>query len=400
MFHVFVEGAADDAAGAVPRLADAIAKHYGLPAGELRTRLEAGRLRVKGNIDRATAETYVRDLERLGARCTIEPASPANSQRATPLPFPAVRPDTAPPARPSSSSLPPAPAKPAAGPATANLPRALTPPPVAGYQSGLAAAFSGDAPAASLGALEGDDVPLALATVDGSDDASASPAGSFEPPGGGGLPASIGPAPAENAAAKTKPAKPKDVPVDMFAPPDMQGEELKVDIAADEIEVSARKRASTPPASVPVVPAPDALAAPASRDSQPALRRSQPLAGTTPEPSVTTRASKLGPLAEPRTRFAAGVVLALLLGFVPAHLVAASREDAAYREIDHKVLAAQELADTPEVYATLDRMRAAQLRRKESERRNAAIIAFAVWALVGGGLAFVWFRKLPWDDWT
>src|SRR5690606_3553784 len=105
---------------------------------------------------------------------------------------------------------------------------------------------------------------------------------------------------------------------------------------------------------------------------------------------------KLGPLADTKVRFAAGVMLSVLLGFVPAHLVAGMREDSAYETIDRKVIAAQQAAETPELYAALDSMRADQRARKETEQRNAAIIGLAVWALVGAGIAFVWFRKIPW----
>jgi hypothetical protein len=78
-------------------------------------------------------------------------------------------------------------------------------------------------------------------------------------------------------------------------------------------------------------------------------------------------------------------------------VIASAREDSAYKAIDNKVLAVQQMADTPEAYAMLDRMRADQLDRKRGEQRNAAIIAFAVWALVGAGVAFAWFKKVPWD---
>src|SRR5688500_15793931 len=112
-FHVFVEGPTDSSAGAVERLADAIGKHYGLPSADILIRLQRGRFRVKTNADRATADAYHRDLLRLGAICTIEEATAENSQRTTPLPFPAQRPATppvgspvvAPPSRPSGSIL-------------------------------------------------------------------------------------------------------------------------------------------------------------------------------------------------------------------------------------------------------------------------------------------------------
>ena len=43
-------------------------------------------------------------------------------------------------------------------------------------------------------------------------------------------------------------------------------------------------------------------------------------------------------------------------------------------------------------------LRADQLERKEAERRNAAIIAIVIWGAVASGIAFAWFRKIPWDS--
>ena len=384
MFHVFVEGAADESPDGTARLAEAIANHYGLPAEQLKQRLDAGRFRVKGNVDRATADTYVRDLERLGARCTIEDAETSPS-RATPLPFPAVRPAT-PPAGlpvargplgdqpPSRPSAPPsalanmAPSRPSTPPsALANMPRAATPPPVQGaYASGLSAGF-GETAQAELGALGDADATFSLASVDGgtSDDAAIekSPEPMFAPP------------PAKGAAPEKKP-RPKDEPVDMFAPPDAEDAAALVEIADDDKEF-ARKKVSTPSTNVPVV------------------RASSPVIATAP---ITTVKSKLGPLADERVRMIAGALLAVLLGFLPAHLYARSREKSAYAAIDQKLQSAQIAADTPDAWSALDSTRANALERKEDERRSIALIALVIWGLVGGGIAYGWFRRVPWDD--
>jgi len=492
-FHVFVDGSIDDSPMGLKDLANAIASHYGLNAAELLPRLQKGRFRVKTNADEATAAAYKRDLEKLGAICTIEEANAINSQRTPPAGLPTVKPTTPeglgaagattpPPNRPATSptglgaagttippantpvtglaaagtttppanrantpasglaaagtTIPPAntpasglaaagtttpPANrantPASGLAAAGTtmppanrpapPSALaaagpspsTPPPMGGaqFQSGLSAAFSGEMPAADLGALG----ELSVSSLDGVDDKPNTP-GSFTPPGGGGLPASIGPAPEKKDAKGAKGAKdpkdkPKDEPLDMFAPPDMQGDEFKVDIAADEADF-ARKRASTPPpmATVNDGPPPPEKASSQKIPATPPPRKSQPSLQVPNEP-VTTVPSKLGPLGDERVRFAAGVLLAVLLGFVPAHFVAKMKEESATEAVDRKVIAAQQTADTPELYATLDRMRADQLDRKKTEHRNAAFIGFAVWALVGGGIAFAWFKKIPWD---
>ena len=105
-------------------------------------------------------------------------------------------------------------------------------------------------------------------------------------------------------------------------------------------------------------------------------------------------------LASPRVRLAAGVLLAILLGFVPAHLVASFRERSAYRAIDSKVNAAQVIADSPDAYDALDALRTDQLREKRHAQQMIALTSLLIWAAAGGGLAYAWFRRVPWDRWS
>ncbi len=348
-YHVFVDGSADGTAAGLEQLAEAVAAHYGLPVADVRVRIASGRFRVKGNCDRATADLYVRDLTRLGATCSVEEASPANASK-TPLPFPAV---TA-PARPSQSALPP---------------RQTAPPAVARtmsgskeYQSGLSAAFSSSNPQiGSLGALD-DGALLKLSSVDGTEDGgpsapsapSAASGAAFGPPDAGagtrsasnGAPVAAAAQPARPGparAAGATPAPPRDEPLDMFAPPDAEAASLQVDLAPDEVERAAKRRVSPPPE-------PEAAAGePPPRVSRSSLqppnepgsrhaRASQPaLTGAT---GATGAASHARPgLGDPRVRFALGVVLAIVLGFVPAHLVARMREHSEFTAIDDKVIA-------------------------------------------------------------
>jgi hypothetical protein len=349
MFHVFVEGAKDGTPEGIRRLAAAMAEHYGLAAADMEARFASGRFRVKGNCDRPTADQYARDLQQLGAKVTIEPATPANSYPTPPVGVPAVR--------PSQQQ----------------------------YASGLSAAFSGDMPAASLGALENVAAAgsLSLASVDGSDTGGkgASDA-SFAPPDAVGLPASIGPAPDKKPAAEKKPARPKDEPVDLFMPPDAEDAQVAMVLADDEIERNAKKRASTPP---PV----------AAEPPTPAQRRSQP---SIPVQNATSLAPERGHLlGDERVRLVAGVVLAILIGFVPAHFVASIREKSAFDATDEKVIAAQKDATTADDYARLDQVRADLLDRKRSDRRSIAMMALVIWAAVGGGVAYGWFRRIDWD---
>lgn len=336
MFHVFVEGAKAATPDGVKRLAEAIAAHYGLPVADMSARFASGRFRVKGNCDRATAEQYKKDLEGLGARVTIEAATAANSYPTPPAGTPVVK----------------------------------APPPQ--YASGLAAAFSGEMPAASLGALENAGGSLSLASVDGSDTGKAVSEAAFAPPP---AEAPAKPAASEKPAKPAKPPKPKDEPVDLFMPPDAEDAKVDVSLADDEIERNAKKRASTPPP----------VAAEPKRRSQPSIQ------------AVTLAPERSHPLADERVRLVAGVVLAILIGFVPAHFVASMRESSAYSEVDANLVTTQKQVTTQAEYDHLDEVRADALDRKKSDRRSIAIMALAIWAVVGGAVAYGFFRKIDWD---
>jgi hypothetical protein len=119
--------------------------------------------------------------------------------------------------------------------------------------------------------------------------------------------------------------------------------------------------------------------------------------GTAPRPSSWSSVPGLG---SPRSRFVIGVLLAIVLGFVPANLVAGWRERSAYAAIDDKITAAQSAADAPDSYAALDAFRASQLEAKRSARRTIVMTAMLIWAVVGGAVAYGWFRRIPWasDD--
>jgi hypothetical protein len=346
---------------------------------------------VKANVDRATADQYLKDLKQIGAKVLIEAATPANSRASVPPPMGA----------PSSTLPPPV--------------RTTTPP---AMQSGLAAAFSGEQAVGDLSALDRLD-SMSLSSLDGHD------AASFET---GGLPASFAPPLAEPlsrprsesmdlAAPSTPPsrrARPADHPVELFAPPDAEEAEVKVDIAADELEYRARKRT---PVAIPAVPAPVEVAAPApaaaSAAAPPARPTPQPFGAAPATPvlapkrvtatgqvALVSRGGKLGPLSDERVRFAAGALAAVLIGFLPATVIASSLESSAFRSIDHKVDQQQASALDAEDYARLDAFRDKQLDAKKSEKRTATIVGLLVWAAAGAGIAYVWFRRVPWDRLT
>jgi hypothetical protein len=354
-FHVYVVGAVNASSpDAIAKVAEGMASRYGLPADDLLGRLSRGRFRVKANVDRATADALKKDLESLGARVLIEAGTGASDPQKRPTP----------------------------------QPRASTPPPL---QSGLSAAFGDNPASADLGALANLDNGLALSSIDGTDESKA-PA-SFGPP----MSASIGPAAPPAATGKGSPPKPKDLPVDMqFAPPD-EGAELKMDIAADELEHKAKKqeeqrRRQTPPAGVPLDP--PARPTPPQRPSQQPRLKTDPVA---PLPAPPKPRGRLGPLSDERIRFAVGIGIAILLGLLPAHLIASSWEGSAYGRVDAKVEQQQKMAETADDYAALDAYRDRALDQKKSERRNIAMVGMLIWAAAGAGIAYAWFKRVPWD---
>jgi hypothetical protein len=176
----------------------------------------------------------------------------------------------------------------------------------------------------------------------------------------------------------------------MFAPPDAEDASFQVDLAPDEVARAAKKKASIPPATEPVEPAPAATA----RASRPSLQIPTDRAS---RPSLQTMGPAATGLRDPKTRFVVGILIAIVLGFIPAHFIAHLQEHSAYTSIDANVNAVQRDAVTPDDYAALDGFRANQLARKHDERRNIALLAMLIWAAGGAGIAYVWFRRIPWD---
>ncbi|MBZ0233407.1 MAG: hypothetical protein K8M05_13855, partial [Deltaproteobacteria bacterium] len=93
LFNVYIERAQSPAPDAAARLAQAIAAHYGIDATAIEQRLGVGRFRVKGNVDRATADSFAADLTRLGAIVKVERAEEATPPPPAPAaPAPAGKP--------------------------------------------------------------------------------------------------------------------------------------------------------------------------------------------------------------------------------------------------------------------------------------------------------------------
>ena len=73
------------------------------------------------------------------------------------------------------------------------------------------------------------------------------------------------------------------------------------------------------------------------------------------------------------------------------------REKAAYATIDADLARRQTSIRSREDYAAFDAVRAAHAERKRAARQDIALASLALWALVGGGVAWLWFRRIDWD---
>lgn len=322
--------------------------------------------------------------------------------------------------RPTTSPLPAHLAsKPTTSPLPAHTVSQAPPAWQASWDAASSGAQAGDEAALQLGALDRSGL-LALATLDNQPAPSSS--GSFGPPDEPVPPGTAPAAPRPSARA----ARPVDVPLDLFAPPGGDAD-VVVELADDELAHRAHKR-SKPPAAVEPEPrrsSPALATEPPARRSSPAIPPEPgTLRSSSMEPSTTPATTspltpKLSPLpqarpappAEPRTRlptatpspgsprlrFAVGVLLAIALGFIPAHVVASLREEPIFRERDAQLLAVQAAVDSRQSYDALDGIRAAAAEAKQEARTRIALTSMLIWAGAAGVLAYAWFKLLPWN---
>ncbi len=442
---------------ASPEATDALVRamqaRYGLSAADLLARLAKGRFRVKANCDRATADAYARDLLSIGARTRVEEARPSAAVEPASAPDPV----SSRVAQDAAASGGVAGARHSMGSALAPAgPRTSTP---QAYTSGLSAAFGGGGAApADLGALASED--FALASLDGDGEGDEPPArgragaqpvsqsasqsasqsgshidvGSIGPPARPILPSALASAAGRarspsrsnaesratvpgvggppilpaTAVLQAGPMRrgPAPPPTDRFAPPGEAEIERPVELHRDELADQARRRAIVDQATADPEPGAagagssrsDAAGPPPSGGPGPAassslLRVGRPTPARMGLPVVTSTA-----LADPpRWHYVAGIVLAVVLGFLPAHVVTSLRERSAYSAIDRNLQAAQAAVVTPADYDALDGLRASALAQKYAARHSIAIGSIFLWLCVGGGLAFLWFRRLPWE---
>lgn len=357
-YHVVLQGPRSSELGAAHALAEAIAARYGVPAEAISQRLAAGGFQVKSNVDLDTAMSYAVDLTKLGGACLVVDA-------ATGEPVQAQKTDE----------------------------------PV-----GLAAA-SGDIPIA-LGALAGGDI--VVSTLDGEVDqpAPSHTESAFSAPGvGDGDAAAPAAAPAaarqdleflddgedELLTLDASPYTPQPVadpaPAgDAFAPPSSDVSDDELMLAEDPRMVHTERDESRAPVALPP---PTQTAAPrTARPRGPSLGEQLGNAMADARLSMARRG---------RFHFLAGAVLAVLIGFVIAHVVASIQETDAYPPLTKELKEAYAEAVDPNTYATLPEVRDGLQILVNSRQRRIAITSGLLWLAAAGAFAFLWFRKIRWE---
>ena len=403
-YHVFIEAAQDP--GNVAQVAASIAQRYGLPVDAISQRMAAGRFRVKANVDLNTAKAFAADLKTLGAIATVVDASTGKPVQeraiAATIARPAGIPSAAHRARAPVVGAP----KPAPPPAAAG-----TPPPVQRggadqLASGLSAAFSGSHAVQELGALESGE--FNLSSLDGADDLPTSfaeqtpiPAqasDSFAPSDDGdeALVLLDDDAPAPAAAAAAAPTIGAG-PVDEFAPP--------ADESIVELDMGLAETETTPPP-VRVQSEPGVLSE-AQRFSQElaaqqgtaAPAKSEQTGGTALQSRDLRDQFREMFVERPFVRFGVGVVLVVMLAWIPAQMFWGSKIASAQAELDVTMQETVTLAKTDDAVWT-DFMDIARKERELAGSRlfNKRITAVLIWCGLGVLLGYGYFRKIPWDE--
>lgn len=330
--------------GAAQALAEAIASRYGVPVEAITERLAVGGFRVKTDVDLDTAMSYAVDLTKLGGACLVvdaatgEPVEEAKQQE-----------------------------------------------PV-----GLAAA-SGDIPIA-LGALEGGQI--VVSTLDGEVDQppKTQTAAAFGPTAPREDLEFLDDGDAEALAVDSTPYEPTELArpspaAAHFAPPPSEVGDDELLLAEDPRAVHTARDEARAPIVLPP-PSMSAMAPPATRPRGPSLGERLASARARARLSLARR----GPL-----HFLTGAVLAVLVGFVLAHVVASLQETNAYPPLAAELKVAYAEAVDPNTYATLPDVRDGLQLIVDARQRRIAITGGIIWLVAAAGFAFLWFRKIRWE---
>lgn len=380
------------------KLAQHLAAKYNISAAEARAGLANGHFCVRSGVDRATADQVVRELTQLGAECALYDETGhrvSGGQGAVPklppLSAGGGRPSTSPggnatvPADPwaSLSSL-----------SLANLDDDPSQQPTVAAKRG-----TGTTNSATIGGQPGAEVDAEAALAELADTPVMSKPTKVAAAGGSAAPPPM-PKRAKAPSAPRPPAK----PVDQFAPPDA-GPALGVDALSFARPV--RAASPSPGSDAPLAaantdgPIGGPSTAPGPTDKRATSVIAAPRAPTglfgAAAPAEANRSHPLAFLRDERPNFVAGVVLAFLLGLLPALIYATRSEASALATLDQKLAAHYNAVETPDDWEALAPLRTAILGEKQREQSNVNTTMLFIWAVLGGGVAFLWFRVLDWD---
>jgi hypothetical protein len=417
----------------VQRLATSLSQRYGMSAPALVRRLKEGRFCARASLDHAAAERLVGELDALGARSSMSaegalaPAAPKGRAPGAPnesglaaaysgdrlrddvldlgaLAAPSGTDETddaweladidggqdGPALVRAQASVPPSGNQTMQMPMLRVTPGAGTPPPPpdpgarggAPQGTGVRDPVARPRPmvlpprppgrsASSDQPLRDDSLPLSeQPTVKYALDDGPRPEHAVQFPPRNGLP------PSEQVTVQARPphGPPGAQARDPFQPPDGDGD--------TQIELARVPEAPPPVHSAPV-------------DSQGVSRRRAPIsvAGS----SSIHGSSMVGRLraavaGSARSRFVAGVVVAFMVGLMPAQLYSWASAETAYDDIRADLQADYDAADTPQRWAALSTARESAVTRALARQQRLAVSTCLLWLVVAGATAFVWFR--------
>ncbi|MBI4509504.1 MAG: hypothetical protein HY698_07690 [Deltaproteobacteria bacterium] len=416
---MYIEGPVDNSAPGRARLAAAIAGQYRISTEQVARSLEQGRLRVKSDVDEPTALRYSGELTAVGAVVTV-----INAETGAPL---SARPPrvTARGTGPSSNQSPLVSAQPTvagARPAGSRAPAAPQQEGPAKFESGLRHAQAVPDQSIQLGVLGQADAStssmplLQLATLDGGDD-------SEEPT----TVPSMRPLkvefeedadPSKQNRGGTVYTPPKDpfrppdseeAPLELLAPPTAAGRPSGAKPAtlapAQPLDIAPKARVSTEQAVAQAAAQAAETTKPLAAEVDPTAKPPAPKRSgvlekrpsvSMPRGGVASRGSALAAFFEDKQglRLALGLVLALVVGYVPAEIYASHAETSDYGAIRKQLLEEQSGDLTLAHWEELPAIREAATKRMLSARSRIAGFAMITWILAGTGVGYLWFRRL------
>ena len=332
-----------------------MSEQMGVPFQAALQRISSGRFSAKTGLDKSGAAKLASTLESMGLVCSVTLMAP--------------KPATAPPPVPGTNSA-------VLGVGTSPAAKQVLP------QQALSQPPAPQQTAESFDTLSGS---LSLSMLDGDSDAPIQPAQGSHP--------EVSP------------------DWDQFRPPDMNSEEKEITL---DIPAQALIDQSAPPANFakadPVNDAEISRNVPlAASGSVKSTGHSQPNAAVTAEKTAdlaragVDRAKELfvfcrREIAESeRLRFFVGGLLAVLLCFLPTHLIASAMESASYGGAEETLNASYDQLVKSWEYHQMELELEKAKGAASTSRLIIGFVGTTIWMLTAAGFLFLWFRKVNWQ---